>query len=376
MNCNINIPLARPDITERERNAVLEVLHSPILSMGPKLRAFEEATAAFAGTKHAVAVSSGTAGLHLLVRALGLKEGDEVITTPFSFIASANCLLFERIKPVFADIDPETLNIDPEQIAAKITPRTKGILPVHVFGQPAEMEAINELARAHDLKVIEDSCEAIGARYRGRPAGSLGDGGVFAFYPNKQITTGEGAVIVTDDAEVARLCDSMRNQGRGEDGAWLNHVRLGFNYRLDELSAALGIVQLQRLEEILAKRSRVAAAYNERLQEIPEIKLPSISPHVEMSWFVYVIRFAPAIDRDKAAAFLQEKGVSCRAYFSPIHLQPFYRQEFGYKEGDFPLTEAVSASTLALPFYNELLPEEIDYIGTCLEEAVRVCTKK
>ncbi|GAW93987.1 DegT/DnrJ/EryC1/StrS family aminotransferase [Calderihabitans maritimus] len=367
----MRIPLSGPDITEREIELVNEVLRSRWLSMGPKVKEFEEKMAAYVGRRFAVAVNSGTSGLHLLVRSLGIGEGDEVITTPFSFVASANCILYERARPVFVDIDPLTLNIDVDRIEEKITERTRAILPVHVFGQPVDMERVREIAQKHGLAVIEDACEAIGAEYRGRKAGAQGDGAVFAFYPNKQMTTGEGGVIVTDDEEIAKLCRSMRNQGRGEDGAWLCHERLGFNYRMDELSAALGIAQLERIEELLAKREKVARMYNERLREIEGVKVPYVAPEVNrMSWFVYVIRLEEGIDRDKVMEYLTAHGVGSRPYFTPIHLQPFYVEQFGYKEGDFPVTERVAKSTIALPFYNNLTEEQVDYVVKTLERAL------
>ncbi|MDD2499140.1 MAG: DegT/DnrJ/EryC1/StrS family aminotransferase, partial [Desulfitobacteriaceae bacterium] len=283
---------------------------------------------------------------------------------------SSNCILFQNATPVFADIDPLTLNIDPEKIEAKITPRTKGILPVHVFGHPANMEEINKIALKYNLFVIEDACEAIGAKYRGQNAGTFGDGAVFAFYPNKQITTGEGGIIVTNNEETARLCKSMRNQGRSEGTAWLEHERLGFNYRMDELSAALGLVQINRLDEILAKRNQVAEIYKKKLSRIPEITPPFVAPDINMSWFVFVIRLPIKINRDKVMKYLLNQGIQCRPYFTPIHLQPFYREMFGFQPGDFPITEEVSNTTLALPFYNNLTDEEIDYVLNHLEKAI------
>ena len=366
----MEVPLAAPDITAAEIEAVMEVLKGSQLALGPRQEQFEREIAALAGRRHGVAVNSGTSGLHLLVRSLGIGAGDEVITSPFSFISSANCILFEGARPVFVDIDPDTLNIDTALIEAAVTPRTRAILPVHVFGQPPLMGVIREIASRYNLAVIEDACEAIGARRGGCAAGSSGDGAVFAFYPNKQITTGEGGMIVTDDDAMAALCRSMRNQGRGEGGGWFDHVRLGYNYRLDELSAALGLAQLKRLPEILAQRRRVSALYNSRLHDLAGVRLPHISADVEMSWFVYVIRLADGIDRDAVAAYLQACGVQCRPYFAPIHLQPFYRQLFGYRDGDFPVTEAAGRSALALPFHNRLGPDEVDYVALNLKKAL------
>lgn len=361
-----SIPLSGPDITDRERQAVLEVLNTQHLSLGPKLALFEEKMAAIAGTKFAVAVNSGTSALHLIVRAMGIGEGDEVITTPFSFIASSNCILFERARPVFVDIDPLTLNLDPGLIEEAVTPRTKAILGVDVFGHPADWDAIGDIAKRRSVKVIEDSCEAIGAFYKGRPAGSFGQAGAFAFYPNKQMTTGEGGVIVTDDEEIASLCRSMRNQGRGESDEWLQHTRLGFNYRLSDIQCALGIVQAERLEELLAKRERVARWYSERLGDIEEIEVPFVHPSVSrMSWLVYVIRLSEHFsgeDRDLILSQLRGKGISCSNYFTPIHLQPFYAGMFNYKTGDFPIAESVSKRTIALPFFSNLSEEQVDLV--------------
>jgi len=274
---------------------------------------------------------------------------------------------------VFVDIDPQTLNINPFLIEAVITERTKAILPVHVFGQPADMEPILEIARKYELAVIEDACEAIGAEYMGGKAGSFGDASIFAFYPNKQITTGEGGVILTDDKKIAYLCRSMRNQGRGDNDGWLCHERLGYNYRLDELSCALGIAQLERLEEILDLRKRVAGMYNERLSQLPGLEIPYISPKVnKISWFVYVVRLERGIDRDRVMSYLQENGVQCRPYFPPIHLQPFYVEMFGCREGDFPITESIARRTIALPFFNRLSEEQVDYVCKVMEDALKI----
>lgn len=364
------IPLSSPDIGQRERDLVNEVLNGHILSMGPKVEQFEKMVAEYLGVKEAVAVNSGTSGLHLAVRALGIGEGDEVITSPFSFIASSNCLLYERARPVFVDIDPISMNLDPAGIEAKITPRTRAILPVHIFGVPADMDAIMDIAGKHGLAVVEDACEAIGASYNGKMAGSESDAGVFAFYPNKQITTGEGGIISTNNVNLARLCRSMRNQGRSDGGGWLNHCRLGYNYRLDELSAALGVAQMERIDEILAKREAVARAYNTRLEKLHGVTTPYMDPRFKISWFVYVVRLAPGIDRDRVLTYLQERGVDCRPYFPPLHLQPFYREIFGYKEGDYPHTECAASLTLALPFFNNLTEQQLDYVVEILDEAI------
>ena len=367
-----NVSLSKPDITKKELDAIAEVLSSSILSIGPKVKEFEKKIAEYVGAKHAIAVNSGTSALHLCVRSLGIKDGDEIITTPFSFIASANCALFERAKPVFVDINSDTLCIDASKIEEKITSKTKAILPVHIFGHPCNMDVILGIAKKHKLTVIEDACEALGAEYNGKKVGSLGDCGVFAFYPNKQITTSEGGVIVTNDDNIAELCRSMRNQGRTEGEGWLSHKRLGFNYRLGELNAALGAVQMDRIEEILGKREKVARMYNENLKNVKGILTPYVDSGIKMSWFVYVIRLDSKLfsqtDRDKIIEKLSERGIGCKNYFPPIHLEPFYKEMFGYKEGDFPVVEATSKSTIALPFYNNLEEKEVSYICDNLKQ--------
>lgn len=364
------IPLARPNITQAEIDAVVEVLRTPNLSLGPKLPEFEAAFAGFCGRRCAVACSSGTAALHLVLESLGIGPGDEVITTPFSFIASANCALMTGAKPVFVDIDPRTWNIDPRRIEEAITPKTKAILPVDVFGQIADMSAILPIAKRCDLRVIEDACEALGSRYRGQPAGSFGDVGVFGFYPNKQITTGEGGMIVTDDAEMASLCRSLRNQGRDTGGGWLSHSRLGYNYRLSDISCALGLAQLRRIAEIVAERNRVVALYRGRLEKNPRLHLQAIHSDVEMSWFVFVVRLSDEFeqaDRDRILSELSKRGIGCSNYFAPIHLQPFYVERFGYERGDLPVCEALASRTLALPFHHELTEDDVDEICRELE---------
>ena len=365
------IPLSRPDITEREKEAVLAVLDSNYLSLGPKLKEFEEKMAAYAGTKYAIACNSGTSALHMVVAALGIKDGDEVITTPFSFISSSNCILFERAKPVFVDIDEKTYNIETTQIEAKITERTKAILPVHIFGQPANMHDISQIAHKHSLFIIEDACEAIGAEWEGKKAGAVSNAAIFAFYPNKQMTTGEGGIVVTNTEKLAKLCYSLRNQGRGIDTQWLNHVRLGYNYRMSDLSAALGIVQLERINEIIAARQRVADSYMEKFKDVKGVILPTVDKRVKMSWFVFVIRFEPWIDRNLAMTTLLDRGIGCRPYFTEIHLQPFYREMFGYQKGDFPITEHVASGTLAIPFYNNITEEQIDIVVEEVRRAIR-----
>ena len=366
------IPMSSPDLTDAERQAVARVLETPNLSMGSQITAFEESIKAFTGSQHAIGVSSGTAGLHLCVRAAGIQAGDLVITTPFSFVASSNVLLYEGAVPIYVDVEPRTGNIDPHLIfaaaqdiiqggrnaqawlppkGASVEAKLKAILPVDVFGQPADLEPILNTAWKYKLKVIEDSCEALGASYQGRSAGTLGDYGVFAFYPNKQITTGEGGMIITDDLDAANLMRALRNQGRAPGDTWLQHTHLGYNYRLDEMSAALGVTQMQRLDELLSKRDQVADWYNERICEIPGIEAPTVARYTtRVSWFVYVVRLAQGLNRDLIAKKLGELGIPARPYFLPIHLQPYMMERFGYTEGIFPVTEDLGRRGLALPF--------------------------
>lgn len=371
----MNIPLSNPDITTKEIDAVVSVLKTSSLSLGPKLPEFEKNFASYIGVKNASAVNSGTSGLHLCIRALGIGGGDEVITTPFSFIASANCAMFEGAKPVFVDIREDTLNIDERKIEEKITARTKAILPVHVFGYPCDMLAINRIAKKHGLKVIEDACEAIGASIGGKKAGTFSDCSVFAFYPNKQMTTGEGGIVTTDDAKIDAMAKSMRNQGRDEGMGWLAHNRLGYNYRLSDINCALGIVQLSRINDLLEKRQKVADMYNTALSGIKEIILPPGSTdEIKRSWFVYVVRLTQDFSqeqRNEIIMKLRARGIGCNIYFPPIHLQPFYVEKFGYREGDFPVTEAVSSRTIAIPFYNKLGKDEVKYVSENLAEIIK-----
>jgi dTDP-4-amino-4,6-dideoxygalactose transaminase len=374
----MKIPMSSPDLTDAERQAVIDVINTPILSMGQQTPRFEQSFRDLTGAKHAIAVNSGTAGLHLCVRAAGIGPGDLVITTPFSFVASTNALLFENAIPVFVDVDPKTGNIDPEQVAdavqniEKYLPRStfnvqrstvKAILPVDVFGQPAEMDSINAVAREHGLTVIEDSCEALGATYKGRQAGVLGNYGIFAFYPNKQITTGEGGIIITSDDKAADFMRALRNQGRAPGDTWLSHTYLGYNYRIDEMSAAMGAVQMTRLDSLLTKREQVAGWYAERLAEIPGIEIPYIAPSTtRMSWFVYVIRLDPKIDRANFAKRLEARGIPVRPYFVPIHTQPYMVERFGWREGDFPVTEDLGQRGLAVPFSGVMSEEQVEYV--------------
>jgi perosamine synthetase len=357
------VPLSQPWITDDDIAAVVEVLRTPTLSLGPRVRRFEEEFARYTGAAGAVAVNSGTSGLHLCLAALGVGPGDEVITTSFSFVASANCALYQGATPVFADIDPMTLNIDPAQVADLVTARTRVVLPVDVFGQPADLEELGAIADRHGLALVEDACEAVGAERNGRRVGTGVKAAVFAFYPNKQMTTGEGGVIVSDDLGLCDVLRSLSNQGRDDAGTWMNHVRLGYNYRLDEMSAALGVSQLRRLDETLARRARVASWYSERLAGVPGVVTPYVAPGTtRMSWFVFVVRLEEGVDRTALMAALEADGVPTRPYFVPIHLQPLYRRRFGYRPGDLPVTERVAGSTLALPFFTRMTEDQVGYV--------------
>lgn len=366
----MRIHLSRPDITEEEIQHVCAVLRSPNLSLGPKLGEFEQAFAQYIGRNRAVAVNSGTSGLFLALQALGLGPGDEVITTAFTFIASTNCILMVGARPVFVDIDPINLNIDTGQIQAKLTEKTKAILPVEVFGSPAGFDRICEIAHGHGLAVIEDSCEALGSSLNGKKAGTFGNVSTFAFYPNKQITTGEGGMILTDDADIADICASLRNQGRARDGGWLGHERLGYNFRLSDINCALGIVQLSRIEQIKAKRRQVAEWYRQMLAEEDRLILPAQPPGCEISWFVFVVRLIDQLaeKRDKILEQMKSAGIGVSNYFPPVHLQPFIARKFGCKAGDFPVTESVAKSTIALPFYNNLTENEVAIVCGQLKE--------
>jgi perosamine synthetase len=370
----MKIPLSAPDITEKEIEAVNEVLRSPRLSLGPRVLEFEENIANYVGAKHAVAVNSGTSGLHLCVRSLGLKDGDEVITTPFSFVASANVVLYESATPVFVDIDSKTLNIDATKIESAITSRTKAILVVHVFGRPAPMRKIGEIAKQYNLKIIEDACEAIGADFDGRKVGNIGDCGVFAFYPNKQITTGEGGMIVTNNDVIAGKTRMLRNQGRDSNLDWSDHSELGYNYRLSDINCALGTEQLKRIEDILRKREAIARKYHERLSGNTHLILPEVEfENGRISWFTYVLRLGEGFtrtQRDLIVSEMQYREIGCGRYFAPIHLQPYYVKNFGFKTGDFPLTESAADRAIALPFFNKIKDAEIDEVCEALSKLV------
>jgi perosamine synthetase len=366
------IPLARPLIGEHEEQRVLEALRSGRLALGPLLPQFETALGARLGVEHVSAVSSGTGGLHLAVRAAGVERGDEVVTTPFSFVASANCLLYEGARPVFCDIDARTLNIDPEAAAAAVGERTSGLLPVHVFGYPAPMAALEALAAERGLWIVEDACEALGAVHAdGAAVGARGNLAVLGFYPNKQLTTGEGGAVVSPSAAQKSRIDSERNQGRAPDMGWLDHDRLGFNYRLDELSCALGLAQLERLDELLGARARVAGLYSQALAEVEGLELPCPDEGGDRrSWFVYVVQLPRGVDRDAAVGKLRERGVESKPYLPAIHLMTFYRERFGHREGEFPVCEDVAERSLALPFHPTLSEGQIERVTEALREAI------
>jgi perosamine synthetase len=371
---NLRIPLSSPDITEAEIEAVTAVLRTNSLSLGPRLEEFEGALAAFHQMPQAIAVNSGTAALHLAIRALGIGEGDEVIVPSFTFIAAANAVRYERATPVFVDIDSITLNIDPSCVSAAITPRTRAIIVVHTFGVPAEMDALMELARRHSLAVIEDACEAIGATYNGKPVGSIGDIAAFAFYPNKQITTGEGGAVLARDSKLAGRIRALRNQGRYRSGDWFEHAEIGYNYRLSEMACALGLVQLGRLPAILAQRAEVARRYDQLLAPIENILSPPL--HLSsrtISWFVYVVRLAEHFSmsaRDTILESLQRQGIGCARYFAPIHQQPAYAQFPSTRQASLPVTEAIAQRTLALPFFNRLSPADASEVVEALAFAI------
>lgn len=383
------IPLSQPDITESEIQAVTDCLRSGRLSIGPRQARFEEMVAERTNRREAIATSSGTAALHLVLLGLGIGPGDEVITTPFSFIASANCILYVGAKPIFVDIDPRSLNMDPNLVENAITERTKAILAVEVFGNPTHIDDLARIALAHEIALIEDSCEAIGGMYEGRPVGSFGRAAVYGFYPNKQITTGEGGMIVTDDDRLAHVTRSLRNQGRNDtsmdsndssqsltSGTWLTHEHLGYNYRLSEIACALGIAQMERLDDILEARRAVAIQYMQRLMDWQDLILPNL-PHdseAGMSWFVFVVRMSDQyaqVERDRIISGLRRHEIGAANYFPSIHLQTYYRRTFGFQPGAFPITESVSQRTLALPFFNRLDETQIELIVHTLQVMIQ-----
>jgi len=374
----MRVHLSRPDITEREIQAVVDVLRTPNLSLGPKLGEFEQAFADYIGKRRAVAVNSGTSALFLCLQAMGIGPGDEVITTPFTFISTSNTVMMVGAKPVFVDIDPVTLNIDHERIASSITSKTRAVMPVEVFGNPENFDRICRTAAGHNLPVLEDSCEALGSTLNGKKCGTFGVMSTFAFYPNKQMTTGEGGIILTDDNGLADHCYALRNQGRGKNSGWLGHEILGYNYRLSDINCALGIVQLSRLEEIKAKRKKAAGLYQEMLAGDERLIVPAEQGGCDVNWFVFVVRLSEGYskaDRDRILESMRQAGVQVSDYFTPVHLQPFMVKQFGYKKGDFPITEQISERTIALPFYNNLSREDAEIVCSELRTALDKISK-
>jgi perosamine synthetase len=365
------IGLSSPWLDEREEELVTDVLRSGRLSLGPTIDRFEEAFAEIVGAPYAAAVSSGTAGLHLLCVAAGVHPGDEVVTSPYSFVASANCAIYEGATPVFADIDRRTLNLTPESVEAAITERTRAVVAVDIYGYPCELDELRAVCDAHGIVLIQDACEALGGRYKGQPVGSHGPSATFAFYPNKQITTGEGGMITTHSEREWRLVRSLRNQGRADSGGWLEHARLGFNYRIDDIGAAIGIGQLEKLDAILERRAAVAARYASLLASIPDLELPceDDADH-ERSWFVYVVTLPPGADRETVISSLTERGVQTARYLPCIHLQPYMQERFGYRVGLCPVAEDVATRTLALPFHARLDEDDQVYVAEALRAAL------
>lgn len=363
------IPLAKPVIGDRERELVDQVLRSGQLSLGPMVTRFEDAWAERIGVKHAVAVSSGTAGLHLCLHALGIGPGDEVITSSFSFVASANAIVFTGATPVFAEVDPLTFNMDPAAVEAAITPRTRAILIVDIFGYPAEVPALVEIAERHGLARVEDACQSIDGAYDGRKLGTFGHPAVYGFYANKQLTTAEGGVVLTDDSRLAGVLSSLRNQGRSDDGAWLVHSRLGFNYRLSDVHSAIGVAQLERLTDMLDARARVAGWYQERMRDVDGVT-PMYEGPQRRSWFVYAPRLDTDLDRDEVIGDLEAQGISAKPYLPCIHLQPYYRDCHGHGPGEYPVTEAISSSTIALPFFPEMTQDQVERVCTTLASVI------
>jgi dTDP-4-amino-4,6-dideoxygalactose transaminase len=366
------VPLARPVLGDAEERAVIEVLRSGRLSLGPRVQEFERRFAERVGAPLASAVSSGTAGLHLALRAAGVGEGDEVVTSPFSFVASANAAVYERARPVFADIDPVTLNLDPDAAAAAIGERTRALLPVHIFGYPADMPAFERLAARHGVGIVEDACEALGARHAdGVPVGGRGHPAVFGFYANKQLTTGEGGMVTTADPSLKQRIDSERNQGRAPDMGWLDHDRLGFNYRLSDIACALGLAQLDRLEQMLGRRAGVAQLYRAALSGIEGLQLPCEDRFGNVrGWFVFVVQLPRGVDRDETVRSLAAAGIQSKPYLPAIHLMSFYREAFGHRPGEFPVCEDVAARSLALPFFPQLSEGDVERVVGALRAAL------
>lgn len=367
------IPLSSPFITKEEELVIKKVLKSGTLSLGSYLKDFESAVAQFIGTKYAVGVSSGTAGLHLSMVTLNLKPGDEVLTSPFSFVASANVILYVGAKPVFVDIDEKTLNIDTQKIENSITKKTRGILPVHIFGYPIEYKEILKISKKFNLKIIEDACESLGSIYNNKNVGTFGNLSVFAFYPNKQITTGEGGVVVTNNKSEYELLKSLSNQGRSDNGQWLEHDKLGFNYRMDELSAAIGLMQMKKIHYILTSRKKVAQTYKRLLKDISKVATLTDDDKVhKRSWQTFVILLNNGVNRNKVMEYLNAKNIQTKPYLPSIHLQPYWRKAFGFKKGMFPVSESVSERSLALPFYTDMDPSHIAIVCETLEKAIKL----
>lgn len=370
MSADEVIPLARPVIGDRERELVDEVLRSRQLSLGPTVTRFERMWAERIGVRHAVACSSGTAGLHCCLHAAGIGLGDEVITSSFSFVASANVIVYTGATPVFAEVDPLTYNMDPAAVEAAITPRTKAILIVDIFGYPAELPALADIAHRHGLAIVEDACQSIDGDYDGRKLGTFGHPAVYGFYANKQLTTAEGGVILTDDEDLHRQLKSLTNQGRSDDGAWLVHSRLGFNYRLSDVHAAIGVAQIERLDWMQDARARIAGMYQDRMAGIDGVT-PMYEGPQRRSWFVYAPRLDGDLDRDRIIGRLEADGVSAKPYLPCIHLQPYYREDHGHVPGELPVTEAISASTIALPFFCEMTDEQVERVCESMDLAIR-----
>jgi perosamine synthetase len=365
------VPLSRPYIDERDEELVLDVLRSGRLSLGPAIERFEELLAERVGAPYAAAVSSGTAGLHMLCHVAGVDESDEVITSPIAFVATANCFILEGGRPVFADVDPQTLNLDPAAVEAAITERTKGIVVVDMFGYPCELDELRAIAERHGLWLIDDSCEALGAEYKGAPVGSHGVSGAFGFYPNKQLTTGEGGMVTTHSEEERDLIVSLRNQGRSYDSRWFHHVRLGFNYRITDLQAALGIGQLEKLDRMLAMRSDAAARYTKLLEGVDGVEPPlgDDADH-KRSWFVYVVKVAEGVDRDAVVESLSAQGIEAGLYVPAVHLQPYMRERYGFAEGTCPVAEDACSRTLALPFFPQLEASDQELVVEALQDSL------
>jgi perosamine synthetase len=366
------IPLAKPVVGALEERLVAEVLRSGSLSLGPRVQEFERLFGEFVGARFACAVSSGTAGLHLALRAVGVSDGDEVITSPFSFVASANAALFERARPIFADIDRVTLNLDPAAAEAAVSERTRALLPVHIFGYPADMPAFERIAVRHGLGIVEDACEALGAVHAdGSAVGGRGNPAVFGFYANKQLTTGEGGMVALGDPDMKARIDSERNQGRAPDMDWLDHDRLGFNYRLSDIACAIGIAQMERLEGMLQVRALAAGYYREALADIEGIELPCEDlDGNRRGWFVFVVQLPRGADRDATVLRLAELGIQSKPYLPAIHLMSFYRERFGHRAGEFPVCEDMSVRSLALPFYPGLGQGEVERVAEALRMAL------